>query len=345
MKRVKPYHIAEYFRNPEIRRQLAYALLIGGAGAFFCLLFLPVLAVPVLLMWGSMEVFHLLTSYARYRRIAEISSGIDRVLHTDEITLISRMQEGELSILEDEINKMLARLREQNLELRREKTYLADSLTDLSHQLKTPLTSMNLIFSMMDAEELTEEKQTEYVGRLKELSGKVRWLIDVLLKISRLDADAVVFEKEPCDLGGLARGAARALEIPMELKELTFRLQAREAVFFSGDRKWTAEAVENILKNCMEHTPRGGTLAVSCEKTALYSQIVIEDDGEGIAREDLPHLFERFYKGRNSGADSAGIGLALASMIVAKQGGVLRAENREAGGARFTMRFYHERAQ
>lgn len=182
----------------------------------------------------------------------------------------------------------------------------------------------------------------EYAGRLKELSGKVRWLIDVLLKISKLDADAVIFEKKSCDLCDLVRGAARTLEIPMELKELSFHFSAREEVFFPGDRKWTAEAVENILKNCMEHTPSGGTITAICEMNALYSQLVIEDDGEGIAKEDLPHIFERFYRGRNSGTDSAGIGLALAYMIVAKQNGVLKAENRMEGGARFVMRFYRE---
>lgn len=334
------YTVFQYIRNPEIKLWLFLSVLIGGIGAAFCTVYVPKAAFAFFLMWALMALLYFVSSYYRYRRIAGISSEIDRILHMEEIALLHHMNEGELCILENEINKVLCRLREQNQKLKRDKTYLADSLTDLSHQLRTPLTSMNLIVSMLEEEDLLPEKRTEYIRKLQSLQTKVQWLINVLLKISKLDADAVIFEMQSCNISRLVCEAASPIEIPMELKGQTLEQKTdREAAFF-GDWKWTVEAVENILKNCMEHTPAGGVISVSGEENALYSEIVIEDNGAGVTKEDLPHIFERFYKGKNSETDSVGIGLALANMIVIKQNGVLKAENRKQGGARFSIRFY-----
>ena len=334
------YTVFQYIRNPEIKLWLFLSALIGGIGAAFCMVYVPKAAFAFFLMLAFMALLHFVSSYYRYRRIAGISSEIDRILHMEEIVLLHHMNEGELCILENEINKVLCRLREQNQKLKRDKTYLADSLTDLSHQLRTPLTSMNLIVSMLEEEDLLPEKRTEYIRKLQSLQTKVQWLIDVLLKISKLDADAVIFEMQSCNISRLVCEAASPIEIPMEIKGQTLEQKTdREATFF-GDWKWTVEAVENILKNCMEHTPAGGVISVSGEENALYSEIVIEDNGAGVTKEDLPHIFERFYKGKNSETDSVGIGLALANMIVTKQNGVLKAENRKQGGARFSIRFY-----
>lgn len=343
------YHISDYARNPEIKKQLLLYLLLGVAGAGVGTAFAwnsPAgissmkILLPLLMMWGAAGIFHFAESYFRYCRIADLNSEIDRILHLENVILLPHMEEGELSILEDEINKMLTRLGEQNLELKREKTYLADSLTDLSHQLRTPLTSMNLILSMLERENLTQDKQMEYFARLKGLLQKVQWLIDVLLKISKLDADAIAFETQSCGFKEVVRDAFAPLEIPMELKRLTLVWEIAEGASFSGDRKWLTEAVENILKNCMEHTPEGGRITVSGKENTLFSELVIADNGRGIAQEDLPHILERFYKGKNSGEDSVGIGLALASMIVTKQNGTLKVENGKEGGARFCIRFY-----
>lgn len=346
------YKISKYIRNPEIKRQLFFFILIGAVGGVCNIGFfmhqgvstkeMPVVDISLLLflMWGIMGVFHFGESYHRYKRIAEVSSEIDHILHREDIGFIRHMEEGELCILEDEINKMLKRLKEQNMELNREKTYLADSLTDLSHQLRTPLTSMNLLCSMLEDETLTQEKRREYHRKLLGLLKKVQWLIDVLLKISKLDADAVLFEKQSCNIAKLVREAMVPIEIPMELKGLKLVWDVDADAAFLGDRKWMTEAVENILKNCMEHTPAGGTITVSGRENTLYTELVIADNGAGIEKEDLPHILERFYKGKNSGEDSVGIGLALAGMIVTKQEGTLKVENRKEGGARFRIRFY-----
>lgn len=138
------------------------------------------------------------------------------------------------------------------------------------------------------------------------------------------------------------RDAAAAIEIPMELKGQKLLLEIEEKAAFAGDIRWTGEAVVNIMKNCMEHTGEGGTIRVSGRENALFAELVIEDNGPGIEKEDLPHIFERFYKGKNSGETSVGIGLALASMIIRKEAGMISAENRSEGGARFRIRFYKD---
>ncbi len=334
------YHFSDYIRNPEIRRQMAVFLLLGitvEGGSF--LLCRPAV-VPVLFIWFFMGILHFAESFLRYRRIAELAGRIDGILHGEELPLLREISEGELSILESEVNKMVIRLREQNRRLSHDKRYLADSLADLSHQLKTPLTSMNLLLTMREGESASEEKRQEYDGKMRELFRKMQWLIDVLLKLSKLDADAVVFEKKSYSLRELIQKAAAPVEIAMELKEIDFQTDISGEAAFSGDLKWTAEAVENIIKNCMEHTPPDGKIRVTGRENAVFSELVIEDNGEGIPEEDLSHLFERFYKGKNSSEESVGIGLALAHMIVTKQRGTLKAENAAAGGARFILRFY-----
>lgn len=334
------YSISEYIRNPETKRQFLVFFFIGAMALAGCQRKAESAVIPVMFVWIALGVLHFAEAFFRYRRIAGLSYGIDKILHMEEIVLLSDMREGELSILENEVNKLLIRLKEQNGQLRRDKAYLADALADLSHQLRTPLTSMNLIFSIMETESLSEEKRREYEAKLRMLLHKVQWLIEVLLKMSKLDADAVIFEKKSYSLQELVHEAAAPMEIPMELKGISLGTVFEEKASFSGDFKWTAEAVENIIKNCMEHTKEGGTVTISARENALYSELIIEDNGEGIAKEDLSHLFERFYKGKNSSEENAGIGLALANAIITKQKGTLKAENRREGGARFTIRFY-----
>ena len=164
-------------------------------------------------------------------------------------------------------------------------------------------------------------------------------LIEDILKLSKLDAGVVRFEAEPITAAALTERAVRSLRIPMELREQKLVLELEDARL-TVDPAWTAEALGNILKNCVEHTPAGGTLTVTARQTPIFTELTVTDTGPGLDPEDLPRLFERFYRGKDAGENSIGIGLALARQIIAAQNGTVQAANNPGGGARFTLRFY-----
>ena len=169
---------------------------------------------------------------------------------------------------------------------------------------------------------------------------RIEWLVSSLLKLSKLDAGVAVMKKDPVNVRSLVEKAVSPLLIPMELKEQTLELEGGEGVYFIGDAHWTTEALINILKNCMEHTPCGGRLQVAWEGNPIYTQIRIADTGEGIPKEDLPHIFTRFYRGRNAHEDSVGIGLAMAKSIILQQNGDITADSYPGRGTTFSIRFY-----
>lgn len=325
-------------KNKEVRTALLWQLSVAVIACPLCFRFdlragLTALALSLLLM-----LIFCISTYKRYQRISSLADDINQVLHGDSSIDFDHYSEGELSILHSEIYKMTVRLREQQQKLINDKKYLADSLADISHQIRTPLTSINLLVERLSASGLTDECRHQLTNELYELLDRIDWLITTLLKISKLDAGTVSFNKETVSLESLIKRSCSPLLIPMELcgQELILRAEGD----FYGDPAWTSEAVGNIVKNCMEHTPDGGRIEINAAETALYSEIVIKDNGTGISPEDLPHIFERFYKGRNSDGKSFGIGLALSRMIIAGQKGTVKAENRKNAGAMFTLRFY-----
>lgn len=278
-------------------------------------------------------------AYLHYKRISSIADDIDHILHGDKYTGFDEYTEGELGILQSEISKMTIRLREQESRVREEKNALADSLADISHQIRTPLTSINLLVSMLSEDGIAPERRQKLSHELYELLSRIDWLITALLKISKLDAGAITFVREKMALSDLINASVAPLLVPMDIKDQTLTLSADGDACI--DPSWTREAIANIVKNCIEHTPNGGRISVTAQSNALFSEIVITDSGSGISKSDLPHIFERFYKGENSDEKSFGIGLALSRMIITSQGGSVKAENCQSGGARFTVRFYN----
>ena len=283
-------------------------------------------------------VLYMSATIKRYRRISNLAADINQILHGDCHISIEQYAEGELGILQSEIYKMTVRLREQQQHMCEEKIFLADSLADISHQIRTPLTSINLLVSLLSKPDIPDAQRQKLSHELYGLLSRIDWLIDALLKISRLDAGPVTFQTQQSSLLELLQKSAAPVLVPMELRNQTLQISGEGT--FTGDLLWTCEAVTNILKNCMEHTPNGGTITINASENALYTEIVISDDGNGIDRQDLPHIFERFYKGKDSGDQSFGIGLALARTIIAAQNGTIKAENRLHKGARFRIRFF-----
>lgn len=329
-----------FFRNPEIRRSLWLWLAAGGifCGAAYCMQpwFGGVMAAACL----SFALLHYMLTYRRYHRLKQLAGEIDRILYDCSRFDLSRFAEGELSVLHSEIYKMTVRLREQADTLKKDKVYLADSIADISHQIRTPLTSIHLLLSFLSEEDLPQERRMQLCREVNGLLNRIDWLIATLLKISRLDAGTVQMECRQVSVKDVVEQAAGTVAIAMELKGQTLLSEEIGRETFEGDLSWTTEAVGNILKNCMEHTPEEGSITVRARETGVFTEISISDTGSGILPEDIPHLFERFYKGKNAGEGSIGIGLALAKSIIAAQGGVIKAANGHDGGAVFTIRFY-----
>lgn len=247
--------------------------------------------------------------------------------------------EGELAVLESQIGKMVILLQRQSESLEKDKMFLKDAMSDMSHQLKTPMTSLHLIVSMLADEELDQGQRLDYVENATSLLNRIDWLVSSLLKLSRLDAGAIKFAKERVDFKKLSEAVSQQVEVLMELKQQELVLDIQENSGFEGDFRWTAEAVLNIFKNCVEHTPENRKLYLTMSENPIYSEIVIEDEGPGIRADERRKIFERFYKGENTSDGSVGIGLALSADLIRHQNGTVKAENRREGGAKFTIRF------
>ena len=235
--------------------------------------------------------------------------------------------------------KTARKLQTQAELMQKDKTYLADALADVSHQLKTPITSMTVMTDLLLEEDLPAEKRLEFLKGISAQLEKMQWMITTLLKISKFDAGTAVLHKEPVELAAVVEQALAPFIIQAELRQMTLAVDCRQGQFL-GDRLWTVEAVQNIVKNCLEHMDNGGTLRLTGTQTVLYCQLVIADDGCGIEKEDLPHIFERFYKGKNAGPDSVGIGLALSKSVLNRENATVEVESTVGVGTTFTIRFY-----
>ena len=296
-------------------------------------------AAAAALLFGGLYVYKL----KKYKKsLRRLSGEIDRILHGSGELVLGSYEEGEISILRDEIYKMTVRLREQSETLAGDKEALADSLADISHQIRTPLTTLNLMTARMMREGDDPEQRKRILREMNRMLERIEWLITALLKMSKLDAGAIRLEPTDISMEGFLKKVMEPFEIQMDLRDQRCRIEGAEGVKFTADEAWTLEAVRNVVKNSLEYTPDGEALEISCEDNPLYTEISVCDSGPGIAPEDLPHLFERFYKGKDAGSSSFGIGLALAQSIMSRQNGVIRAENRRQGGSRFRIRFYKQ---
>lgn len=274
----------------------------------------------------------------RNRKIAHMTDEIDKVLHNADHIYISDSDEGELAILQSEVAKMTQRIRDQNKSLKREKEHLADSLAGIAHQLRTPLTSVNMVLSFLETAEEPNER-LELLREADDLLRRMDTLLTALLKLSRLDAGVIELKFEQANLQSLVANALSPLEIPMEVLGITVQ-KTLPQVSITADSTWLTESLQNILKNCMESAGEQGFIEIGCEDTLLYTLITIRDSGKGFQKEDIPHLFERFYRGKNSKATGFGIGLALSKSIIDRHGGLITADNHPTGGALFTIKFY-----
>lgn len=326
-------------RNPEIRRMAGICVALTAVFSCAMLAFSRWAALVTLLGCVSLLCVFFVFTARRYRAIAALSESIDRILHGADSVTVSDSAEGELSLLSSEVRKMTVRLREQADYLTRDRLRMSDALADISHQLRTPLTSMNLTVSMLSKSDLTAAERTRLMFELKQRLARIDWLVETLLKLSKIDAGTITFRHDRVAAAELLRAASAPIEVAMELRGQTLRMTVADEAF-TGDLAWSAEAIGNLLKNCSEHTPAGGEITVTVRETALFCEIVIRDSGSGFVKDEIPHLFDRFYRGSNASPESVGIGLSLARTVIVAQNGTVLASNAPGGGAVFTVRFY-----
>jgi len=331
----------KFLRNREIAKLLSVMFVITLAGVLFGYRYGRIknciyIVLPCILM-GVATVFF---TYKRYRDLAVLSEQVDKVLHGDDTVDFDSFKEGELSVLGNALQKTAVRLREQADILKKDKAFLSDSLADIAHQMRTPMTTLSIVTSFLSKPDLSKERKSELYYEAESLIERIDWFLSTLLKISKIDAGTAVFKKESLSVQSLLKKSFSPLEIAMELRDVELRTDCGSELTVNADLNWTSEAIGNILKNCAEHTPNGGQIDIRCKQNAVYTEIRISDNGDGIAENDLPHIFERFYQGSHTKDGSFGIGLALCKMILTAQNATVKAGNNPDGGACFLIRFY-----
>lgn len=324
--------------DKEIRIILIVSSILTVVLSIICAFFSKICAVLCLALGIILIIIFTVVTKRRYKNLNDLNDYLSLVCKGIYDMNIDDNTEGELSILKNNLYKVITLLQSQNEYLKNDKLYLADSIADISHQLKTPLTSMMMMCELLENEENPDKRQ-EFVSVINNQLSKMKWLITNILKISKLDADATEFKRDEVSILSVLDDSLKPFALTAELKNIAIQNGANDFVF-NGDESWTAEAVSNIVKNCLEHTNDGGKIIIASDSTNLYNKLTISDNGCGIAEEDLPHIFERFYHGKNSSKDSVGIGLALAKTVFEKENASVTVESEQGRGSVFEIRFY-----
>ncbi|QOR35441.1 HAMP domain-containing histidine kinase [Clostridium sp. 'deep sea'] len=337
----------EFLNNPKLMRALLRVIIIAS-------IFISMIIVINLAGWEySFELtivlaiacfcfitYYVFKSYKEiYQEISILSDYTREIINNNLDYDIRDNEEGYVSILKNDILKLSGMLIENKENEKKEKEYLAQSLAEISHQLKTPLNSMGMMVDLLK-QDIPKEKEQEFLLNMQKQVIRLTWITSALLKIAKLDSNTVELDKKNVNVATLVQKALEPLRIIIELKQQTITVNGDNTINYKGDLNWSVEALTNILKNCIEHTPNKGKITIKFINTPLYVQIFIEDNGCGIDNEDLSNIFQRFYKGKNSSPDSVGIGLAMTKSIIEKQSGYITATSTVGKGTKFEIRFY-----
>lgn len=274
------------------------------------------------------------------KKIKEITKMISKINNRQFDIDINDFNEGELSILKNEISKTTTMLRQVADNSVKDKLNLKDSLGDISHQLKTPLTSITIMIdNILDSPDMDEKTRKKFLINIKREILNINFLVMSLLKLSKFDANVVKFNKESVYLKDIIIESIKNVSMIKELKNITIKVSGDDNIKLLCDFKWQVESITNILKNSIEHTSEYGTVEVNYSENKLYTRILIKDNGKGIDSGDLPHIFDRFYKGENGSDDSFGIGLSPSKTIIEKEGGSITVKSTPNIGTIFTIKY------
>lgn len=299
----------------------------------------------VLAIFISMTVILFILNYLQYtffyKRLRAITVGAKKVIEGDFDINLNENREGDLSKLAVSFNSMKHIIGSTISELKKEKQFLVDILSDISHQLKTPLSSMMVYNEIMLTKNLSKEQSQKFLESNEKQLDRMNWLIQSILKLAKLDAAAIEFFKVKQGLNETIEESIAALSSKANSAEVNILFQEVNEIIFQHDRLWLEEALINIIKNAIEHTPPEGKITIKTLETPICIKIIIEDTGEGIPEEDLPNIFKRFYKAPASRKnDSVGIGLALSKSIIEAHDGIIEAKSKLGEGTAFTIIFH-----
>lgn len=300
-----------------------------------------ILSVSVCIAFGlAFAVLFLGYSKIQKKQTMDIAKRIERINLGDYSLQIDENSEDELSLLDNQIYRTTVKFREQAENSRKDKENLQKSLSDISHQLKTPLTSIIvMVENILDDDDMPLEIRREFLNDIKHNTNTISFLVQSLLKLSKLDAEAVKFRYEQVEVKSIVDECIKNTAVMAEILGVRLETDCND-IILNCDRKWLCEAITNIIKNCIEHS-HNGNIKITADQNKLYTKISIKDNGSGITKEDLPHIFERFYKGKNSSDDSVGIGLSLAKTIIEKQGGYISVSSELNKGSEFVIKFFN----
>lgn len=296
----------------------------------------------VIIIAGGIVVTIVLLSYNKKReeKISDINSYIGKVNRGNYELKIEENGEDELTKLRNELYKTTVLLRETAENSEKEKTNLSNSLTDISHQLKTPLTSIRIMIdNIQNNPDMDEKTRNEFI---EDISKQIDWISSLgisLLKLAKFDAGSIVMRDEEINVKKLIQNIISNLAILIDIKDIKIEENISEQITLFADYNWQLEALTNIIKNCVEHSFDGGKIKIEAESNSVFTKIIIADEGEGIEKKDLNRIFERFYKSAKSSENSIGIGLALAKTIIEKERGYIKVESEVGKGTKFEIKY------
>ncbi len=283
-------------------------------------------------------IFYIIYIIREHRSLSKISTSVNKVLNNDYSIDIKEYHDDYLSSLSSDVYKVISLLKEQRDISYQDKKYLEETLSDISHQLRTPLTSMYVINDLLETK-LSSSKKKEFLNRNRTQLERIEWLVTSLLKLSRLDSGSVELIKETVNLKKLIEASIDPVRISLELKEINVMNQVDKSIYIDVDFNWTKEALVNIIKNAYEYTPVKGKITINASVNPLYTELRITDNGCGIPKDKLPFIFDRFYK-VNKDSDSIGIGLNMTKRIIHEQLGEIEVESKVNQGTTFIIKFY-----